>query len=126
VIPASGLLCTLLFPRSHRRGRRRGVPACLQDGPRRDRVEAADCALPVRAVAGLDQGEEPGQPGDAAGAGGDVVNKVRKRTIRLLPSIASFDSRSRDYHGGDHADVRTRKCSDTSTSIARRLNSAGN
>src|SRR5882757_3627084 len=59
--------------RAHRRGWRRGVPARLQDGPGGHRVETADCALPVRAVAGLDQGQEPGQPGDAAGTRRAVV-----------------------------------------------------
>jgi hypothetical protein len=43
------------------------VPAST--GLRREhRVEAAECALPVGPVQGLDQGEEPGQPGDDPGA----------------------------------------------------------
>ena len=50
--------------------RRDRVPARLQAGSRGHRVEAAHRALPVRAVTGLDQDEEPGQPGDAAGARG--------------------------------------------------------
>jgi hypothetical protein len=58
---------------SYRRGRRRGVPSRLQAGPRRHRFQAAYRALPVRIVSGLDQGQEPGQPGDAACARGDVV-----------------------------------------------------
>jgi bifunctional non-homologous end joining protein LigD len=45
----------------------------LQDGPGGHRLEAPDRAVPVRAVAGLDQGQEPGEPGDGAGAGGPVV-----------------------------------------------------
>jgi hypothetical protein len=37
------------------------------------RIEAALRALPIGAVAGLDQGEEPGQPGDEPSARGGVV-----------------------------------------------------
>jgi len=33
-----------------------------------DRVKAADGAISLRAFSGLDQGQEPGQPGNAAGA----------------------------------------------------------
>jgi hypothetical protein len=49
------------------------LPASLQAGPRGHRVEAAERALPVGPVAGLDQGEEPGQPGDDPGPRGGVV-----------------------------------------------------
>jgi hypothetical protein len=41
------------------------------------RVEAAGGALPIRAVSGLDQGQEPGQPGDAAASVGAMVNDRR-------------------------------------------------
>jgi hypothetical protein len=54
------------FQRAHRGGRGDGVPARLHDGPGGDRVETADGALPVGTVGGLDQGQEPGEPGDAA------------------------------------------------------------
>jgi hypothetical protein len=37
--------------------------------------EAAECALPVGTVSGLDQGEEPGQPGDDPGARSGVVSR---------------------------------------------------
>jgi bifunctional non-homologous end joining protein LigD len=48
--------------------RRRGVPARLQVGSGGDRVQATDRAISVWAIAGLGQGQEPGQPSDAAGA----------------------------------------------------------
>jgi hypothetical protein len=38
-------------------------------GPRRNRIETAERALQVGAVAGLAQGEKPEQPGDDPGAG---------------------------------------------------------
>ena len=60
--------------RAHRRGRRHDLPAGLPHGPGGHRVEAAERALPVGPVAGLDQGQEPGQPGDDPGAGSRVVN----------------------------------------------------
>ena len=44
-------------------------------GPRGHRVEAAERALPVGPVAGLAQGEEPGQPGDDPGARSGVVRR---------------------------------------------------
>jgi hypothetical protein len=59
--------------RTPRRGRSRGVPTCLQARAGGHRVEEAQRALPVGTLPGLDQGQEFGQPGDAAGAGGDVV-----------------------------------------------------
>jgi hypothetical protein len=46
--------------------------ACVM-GLRGDRVKAADRALSVGPLAGLAQGEEPGQPGDDPGAGSGVV-----------------------------------------------------
>ena len=55
------------------RGRRRGVPARLQDGPRRHRLKTTDRAVPVRSVPRLDQGQEPGQPGDGETSGGAMV-----------------------------------------------------
>jgi hypothetical protein len=60
--------------RAHRRGRRHGVPARLQARVRGHRVEAAERPLSVGTVAGLDQGQEPRQPGDAA-AGAVVIAK---------------------------------------------------
>jgi hypothetical protein len=45
------------------------------------RVEAAERALLIRPVTGLDQGEEPGQPSDDPGAGSGVVR--RKRALIL-------------------------------------------
>jgi hypothetical protein len=42
---------------------RRGVPPCLQDGPRRDRVEAARLALHLRPFPRLAQVQEPGSTG---------------------------------------------------------------
>ena len=57
-------------------------------------VQAADRALPVRAVTGLAQGQEPGQPSDAAGAGWTVVNGIDfssphsyKSPVRLRPHL---------------------------------------
>jgi hypothetical protein len=70
--------------RPHRRGRRRGVPSCLQDGPGGHRLDAADFALPVRPVPGLAQGQKPGQPGDAARAGGRLVT-AREAIVQPLP-----------------------------------------
>jgi hypothetical protein len=58
--------------RTPTRGRDR-VPPCLQAWTRGHRVETAQRAVSVRTVTGLAQDEEPGQPSDAAGAGGDVV-----------------------------------------------------
>jgi hypothetical protein len=46
--------------------------ACVM-GLRGDRVKAADRALSVGPLAGLAQGEEPGQPGDDPGAGSGMV-----------------------------------------------------
>jgi hypothetical protein len=40
---------------------------------RRHHLETADGALPVRTVPGLAQGQEPAQPGHAAGARGTMV-----------------------------------------------------
>ena len=40
--------------------RRRRVPPCLQDGPRRHRVEAAWLALPIWPLEGLAEVQEPG------------------------------------------------------------------
>ena len=45
---------------------RERIPACLQDGPRRHRVEAARLALPLRPVEGLAQVQEPGCTGGEA------------------------------------------------------------
>jgi ATP-dependent DNA ligase len=45
--------------RAYRRGRRHRVPVRLQARIRGHRVEAAGGALPLRPVAGLDQGQEP-------------------------------------------------------------------
>jgi ATP dependent DNA ligase domain len=61
------------FDALHRRG--------TQDGPRRHRVEAAGRALSVGPVTGLDQGEEPGQPGYDPGAIGGVER--RSATVDL-------------------------------------------
>ena len=55
------------------RGRRDDLPAGLPHGPGGHRVEAAERALPVGPVAGLAQGEEPGQPGDGATSRGPLV-----------------------------------------------------
>jgi len=96
--------------RAHRPGWRRGVLACLQDGPRRDRVEAAERALSVRAVSGLAQGQKPGQPGDAAGAGGRLVTARRALAARHWRSFRGLQpagrepisSRRRLHHAGRH------------------------
>jgi hypothetical protein len=53
--------------------RRSGVPASLQDGPGGHRVEEAHRAVSIRPIARLAQGQEPGQPGDAASPRGVVV-----------------------------------------------------
>jgi len=69
--------------RAHRRRRRQGVPARMQAWLRGHRVEAAERALPIGAIAGLAQGEEPGQPGDGAGAcGAEVMAASSGPTIR--------------------------------------------
>src|SRR5262249_61986229 len=50
---------------------RERIPARLQDGPRRHRVEAARVALPIRPVEGLAEVQEPGSAsGEARGRGG--------------------------------------------------------
>jgi hypothetical protein len=56
---------------------------------RRDRVEAARDTLPLRAVSGLGQGQEPGEPGNAARTGGCVVTHRAGQALarRLLPPI---------------------------------------
>ena len=46
-----------------------GVPARLQDGAGRDRLEAAGIALPIRPIARLAQVQEPGRAGGEAGGG---------------------------------------------------------
>jgi hypothetical protein len=56
----------------------------LQVGPGRDRVEAAERTLQVRSITRLDQGQEPGQPGDDPGAGSRVVMKRRQTVTPLL------------------------------------------
>jgi hypothetical protein len=58
----------------------------LQARPGGHRVEAAERAQQVRPVAGLDQGQEPGQPGDDPGTGSRVVNLSSRRwkNIRRL------------------------------------------
>jgi ATP dependent DNA ligase domain len=48
--------------------RRAGVQAGVRNGPGGHCVQAADRAIPLRSIPGLAQGQEPGQPGDAAGA----------------------------------------------------------
>jgi bifunctional non-homologous end joining protein LigD len=58
---------------AHRRERRCGLPARVQDGPGGDRIEAADGAVPVRPFPGLAQGQEPGQPGDGEASRGAMV-----------------------------------------------------
>jgi ATP-dependent DNA ligase len=45
--------------RPHRRRRCHHLPASLPHGTGGNRVETAKCTLPLRAIAGLDQGEEP-------------------------------------------------------------------
>jgi hypothetical protein len=62
------LLARAPAQRAHGRGRRQGVPARLRDGVGGDRVEAPGSALSIRPVEGLDQSQEPGQPGDDPGA----------------------------------------------------------
>jgi glucose/arabinose dehydrogenase len=46
---------------------------CLQARPRGYRVEAADRAISIRPIQGLAQGQEPGQPGDGAAPGRELV-----------------------------------------------------
>jgi hypothetical protein len=73
-----------------RRSWRRGVPARLQARARAHRVEAARCTLPVGTLAGLDQGEESGQPGNAAGAdvAASALNHVRGESSKLAKSTS--------------------------------------
>ena len=55
--------------RTHRRGRRHDLPPSLRHGPRGHCVKAAERALSVGTLAGLAQGQEPGQPrNDPAGS----------------------------------------------------------
>jgi hypothetical protein len=68
--------------RAHRRGRRGDLPAGLQEGFGGDRLEAAGRALPLTPVAGLNQGREPGQPGDDPGTGSRVVKYRRALVLR--------------------------------------------
>jgi len=60
-----------LLARTHR------VSPRLQARAGGDRVEAVDCALPVRPLPGLDQGEEPGQSCDDPTPGGTMVTGRR-------------------------------------------------
>jgi hypothetical protein len=59
------------------------LPAGLQARPRRHRVEAAEARPTGRAVAGLAQGQEPGQPGDDPGARGEVMMEAHPKALRL-------------------------------------------
>jgi hypothetical protein len=47
-----------------------------------DRVEATDDALSFGAIARLDQGQKPGQPGDGAASERAMVTE---RTMRAMP-----------------------------------------
>jgi hypothetical protein len=64
--------------RASRRRRRDRFQARMQARARRHRLEAPGPALPLRAMQGLDQGQEPGEPGRAADTGWNVVSR---RTI---------------------------------------------
>src|SRR5262245_48692218 len=55
---------------------RERIPACLQDGPRRHRVEAARLALPLRPVEGLAEVQEPGSASGEAGSRGRLGLKM--------------------------------------------------
>jgi hypothetical protein len=64
-----------------------GRPSCIIStvaGAHRGPGEAHDRALPVGPVTGLDRGEEPGQPGDAAGARRAVVMAKKSSSVRLF------------------------------------------
>jgi hypothetical protein len=56
----------------HRR-RRHHLPPGVPHGPGGHRVEAVECALGVWPLPRLDQGQEPGQPGNDQSAGGQMV-----------------------------------------------------
>jgi hypothetical protein len=79
-------------------------PARLQDGPRRHRVKAARCALPVRALAGLDQGQEPGGPGHAAVPWGVMVTRSRLDCAHVFGKIWLETNRHRPRRSGRVAD----------------------
>jgi hypothetical protein len=64
-----------------------GRPSCIIStvaGAHRGPGEAHDRVLPVGPVTGLDRGEEPGQPGDAAGARRAVVMAKKSSSVRLF------------------------------------------
>jgi hypothetical protein len=50
---------------------------------RRDRFQTAGCALPVRHVAGLDQGQEPGQLRRTQGSRGTVVIRFANGPVQV-------------------------------------------
>jgi hypothetical protein len=64
--------------------------ARVQNGPGGHRVEAAKRALPLGAVAGLDQGQEPGQPGDDPGARGGAGMRIGLVSPAGLPPESSM------------------------------------
>ncbi len=54
------------------------IPCCLQHGDFGTRIEAAGSAVSRRAIARLDQGDEPQASGDGAGDGPVRVTSVRR------------------------------------------------
>ena len=69
------------------------LPARLQDGARRDRLETAGIALSVGAVAGLAQVQESGGSGGEAGGGGGLgavmVLTIKSGGNRINPVAAT-------------------------------------
>jgi hypothetical protein len=60
--------------------------------------------LPIRTIARLDQGQEPGQPGDGETSGGAVVRKPKLKPIvgkswKRLVIIATKPSTASNWHG---------------------------
>jgi hypothetical protein len=75
-------------------------------GVRGHRVKTAQRALPVRGIARLAQGEEPGQSCDAAGAGGDVV--AAPRPIHMRPAF-NFRGLSHEIRAVKLCGIRARR-----------------
>ena len=88
---------------AHRGGRSDRVRSCLQDGPRRHRVQAHGLALPLEPLGGLAPEQEPGLRCSEGRAGGklatasafgdfrDVLNRPRAtRWTRKLKAASSI------------------------------------
>ena len=100
---ASNASALEISKRAHRGGRSDRVRSCLQDGPRRHRVQAHGLALPLEPLGGLAPEQEPGLRCSEGRAGGrlatasafgdfrDVLNTPRAtRWTRKLKAASSI------------------------------------